>query len=122
MKFILGWLVLTLAIAATVALFPGIEVDWSPGIYWAIAAVFGFVNVTLGLILRLVSLPLVLLTWGLFSFVVNAVLFLVTDSLVDSLDVDGFWAALGGAAVVSLVAAVIEALTKSIDRELSPSA
>jgi putative membrane protein len=119
MRLILGWLVLTIAVMLTVVLVPGIDVDWSPGIYWAIAAVFAVVNVTLGVILRLVSLPLLVLTWGLFGLVVNAILFLVTDWLLDSLDVETFWAALLGAAVISLAALVVEAISRSFAGEMS---
>jgi putative membrane protein len=117
MKLIVGWLVLAGAVMVTVVLVPGIEVDWSPGMYMAIAAVFALVNVTLGVVLRLVSLPLLVLTLGLFSFVLNAVLFLVTDRLVDSLEVDSFWAALSGAVVIACVAAVIEGIARRIEAE-----
>lgn len=121
MRLVLGWLILTVAVMVTVALLPGMDVDWSPGTYLTIAAVFAILNVTLGLILRFVTLPLLLLTWGLFSLVLNAVLLLVTDWLVDSLDVESFWAALAGAAVISLVAAVIEGIARSLQRDLAPS-
>jgi putative membrane protein len=121
MRLVLGWLILTVAVMVTVALLPGMDVDWSPGTYLTIAAVFAILNVTLGLILRFVTLPLLLLTRGLFSLVLNAVLLLVTDWLVDSLDVESFWAALAGAAVISLVAAVIEGIARSLQRDLAPS-
>ncbi|MGH3451171.1 MAG: phage holin family protein [Haloechinothrix sp.] len=119
MKLILGWLVLTITVAATVAIVPGLDVDWSPGIYWVIAAVLALVNVTLGVILRLLAFPLLVLTLGVFSLVLNAILLLVTDWLMDSLEVDGFPAALGGSIVITLVAMVIGGIIRSFDSELS---
>lgn len=119
MRLILGWLVLTSAVMVTVLVVPGIDVDWSPGVYWAIGAVFALVNMTLGVILRVVSLPLLVLTLGLFSLVLNAILLLVTDWLLDSLHVEDFWAALGGAAVIALVTMIVEGISGSFESELS---
>jgi len=103
----LAWLVLAVAVMITVWLFPGLEVDWSPGVYMAIAAVFALVNLFLGPVLRLLSLPVMLATLGLFAFVINTALFLLTDWLMDSLHVETVWSALGGSVVISLVRAAL---------------
>jgi putative membrane protein len=72
-----------------------------------VAIIFGVVNGVLGSVLRVLSLPLTILTLGLFALVVNAVLFWLTGRIASALDlpftVDGFLAALLGALVVSLV-------------------
>jgi putative membrane protein len=72
-----------------------------------VAVIFGLVNGVLGSILRLISLPLTILTLGLFALVVNAVLFLLTAAIAQGIglpfEVDGFLAALLGALVVSIV-------------------
>jgi putative membrane protein len=104
------WLVLAIAIALTAALFPGIEIDGGVGSLLVIAAVFAVVNAVLGPIAKLLALPLIFLTLGLFALVINALLFLFTDWLVDSLEVDGFLPALGGAVVISLVVLLLEFL------------
>jgi putative membrane protein len=68
-----------------------------------VAAVFGLVNALLRPIVLLLSLPLVILTLGLFTIVVNALMLLLTAALVDALVVDGFLAALLGSLVISAV-------------------
>ncbi|MER5349692.1 phage holin family protein [Kitasatospora sp. NPDC002551] len=73
----------------------------------AVALVFGVVNWLIKPVVQLLSLPLVFLTLGLFTFVVNALMLWLTSWASDKLDldfhVDGFWSALFGALIVSLV-------------------
>ena len=64
-------------------------------------------NAILGPIARLLSLPLMVVTLGLFAFVVNGLLFLVVDWIVDALDIDGLLPAIGGALVLTIVDAII---------------
>jgi putative membrane protein len=81
-----------------------------------VALIFGVVNAVLGPIVRTLTFPLYLLTLGLFSLVVNALLLGFTAWLAGQLDlaftVDGFWAAVGGALVVSLVTMALGAFAK----------
>ena len=83
----------------------------------AAAAVFGIVNVLLGSILRLLSLPLNFLTFGLFTFVINALLLLVTAKLYDGLQIQGFSAALIAALLFSLVNAVLSSIFGKKEKE-----
>jgi len=69
----------------------------------AVAAVFGIVNAFLKPILKILGLPFILLTLGLFALVINAALFLLTARLTQALTIDGFGAAFWGSLVVSLV-------------------
>ncbi|MFE6867495.1 phage holin family protein [Kitasatospora sp. NPDC057692] len=73
----------------------------------AVALVFGVVNWLIKPVVQLFSLPLFILTLGLFTFVVNALMLWLTSWASDKLDldfhVDGFWSALLGALIVSLV-------------------
>ncbi len=73
----------------------------------AVALVFGVVNWLIKPVVQLFSLPLFILTLGLFTFVVNALMLWLTSWASDKLDldfhVDGFWAALFGALIISLV-------------------
>jgi len=84
-------------IGLVAALVPGIDVNGGfPWLLW-IAIIFSVVNVVLGPILRLISLPFVLLTLGLFLLVVNAALLAVTAGLSSHLDINNFGSAvLGG--------------------------
>jgi putative membrane protein len=103
-----AWLTTALVFAIMVAVMPGIDVDWEWGSYLWIAAVFGVVNIVLGPIMRLLSLPLTVITLGLFSFVIDGVLLLITAWLVDSLDVDGLLPAIFGGIVLGITAVVVD--------------
>lgn len=74
--------------------------------FWKIvlvAAIFGLVNAFLRPIAKLLSLPVIILTLGLFILVINAVMLLITDWLTKSLAVDNFGSAMLGALVISVV-------------------
>lgn len=72
-----------------------------------IALVFGLVNAILKPILMLISFPVVFLTLGLFTFVINAALLLLTARLMSGISVDGFGAALLGSIVISVVSMIL---------------
>ena len=72
-----------------------------------LAVVYGLISAVLGTVLRLLTLPLVLITVGLFEIVINAVLLSVTAALTDALEIDGFGSALGAAVILSLVSVLI---------------
>ena len=89
---------------------PGFEVrDWGAAVIAAL--LFGFVNATLGLILRILTFPLILLTLGLFSFVVNALMLKFVAILVPGFTIIGFWPALLAALVLSAVNMLFKAAT-----------
>ena len=83
----------------------------------AIAAVFGVVNIVVRPIVKILSLPLYVITLGLFTFVVNALMLLLTSWIADLLDVpfhvDGFWDALIGGLVISFVSWLINLVLPS---------
>ena len=96
-SLIVRWLINTLAIYLAIRLVPGIHFDGGAGALLAVAVLFGLVNSFLRPILTLLTCPLVLLTLGLFTFVINALLLLITGSLSSrlglGLSIDGFWPA-----------------------------
>jgi putative membrane protein len=104
------WILLAVAIALTTWLVPGIEVDGGFVTFLWIAVVFSFVNVFLGPILHLLSLPITILTLGLFALVVNAALLGITAWLTRDLDIDGFWPALFGGILIAVFAALLSLL------------
>lgn len=76
------------------------------GEFWPIlgvAAVFGLVNALIKPIALLLSLPFLLLTLGLFTLVINALMLMLTAALLDALRIAGFWEAFLGAIVISIV-------------------
>lgn len=75
-----------------------------------VAAVFGLLNALIKPLLLLLSLPFLILTLGLFTLVVNALMLMLTASLVDALQISGFWAALWGSILISLVSFLFSVL------------
>jgi putative membrane protein len=111
-SFVIRLLVTGVAIWVAAVIVPGVELaeaDFTSqaGTVLLVALIFGVVNALLGPILRILTLPLALLTLGLFSLVVNGLLLWITAGLADRLGlaftVEGFWPAFLGALVVSLV-------------------
>ncbi len=80
----------------------------------AVAAVFGLINLFIKPIVKLLSLPLYIITLGLFTLVVNALMLLLTSWIAGLLgvpfDVDGFWAAVLGGLVISVVSWLLNVL------------
>ena len=93
------------AVALWVAarLVAGIDLSGEFAPVFLVAAVFGLVNTLLKPLIMLLSLPFVILTLGLFTLVVNALMLLLTAALVASLSVTDFLAALWGSLLISLV-------------------
>jgi len=100
--FLIHWAVVALGLAAAAYLVPGVNV--SSGAALAVGAlVLGFVNAVVKPVLTILTLPLTVVTLGLFYLVVNAAAFGLAAALVPGFTVASFWAALFGAIVVSLV-------------------
>lgn len=106
-KWFYGWLVLAAAFIVAAAFFPGIHVDWHPGVYLIVAAVFGLINLSLARMLKIMSMPVMVLTLGLFALVINTFLLILTAWLMDSVHIDNIAAAFGGAVLISIVRAVL---------------
>lgn len=88
---------------------PGIEID---GFYTALiaAVVLGLFNITIKPILIILTLPINILTLGLFTFVINAALFFFASSILEGFSVDGFVSALIGSLLLSLISTVANRL------------
>ncbi|MFN5058425.1 MAG: phage holin family protein [Chloroflexota bacterium] len=114
-RITLQWLITTLAIFAAMYLVPGITFDgpgWQLGI---IAMIFSLINQLLKPILTLLTCPMIILTLGLFTVVINAVLLLITAYFADFLGInfaiDTFTTALFGALVVSFTSLLLNLLS-----------
>ncbi|MDP1947439.1 MAG: phage holin family protein [Nitrospirota bacterium] len=103
-------LITGIAVFLAVMIVPGLEMDSLPA---GIAAmlVLTFLNVLVRPILFVLTLPLIVLSLGLFLIVVNALLLEFTAYLVKGFTVAGFWPAVGGAVVISLVTTILNATT-----------
>ena len=96
------WLIITMAILLSSILIPGIRVD-SLSTAVIAAGLLGLINIFIKPVLIILTLPLNILTLGLFSFIINAFLLKIVDYFVTGFEVNGFLAALFGALVISLV-------------------
>jgi putative membrane protein len=115
-------LITGIAVFLAVMIVPGLDVDSLPAGLAAIL-VLTFLNVLVRPILFVLTLPLIVLSLGLFLIVVNALLLELTAYLVKGFSVTGFWPAVGGAVVISLVTTILNALTsdrRPTERRASP--
>jgi putative membrane protein len=102
MKILLNWVLSALALWIVAHLISGFHIS---GVASALIAalVIGFVNATLGALLKLITLPLTILTLGIFWWVINAAMIELASAIVSGFHVDTFGAAFWGAVVLSLV-------------------
>ena len=107
MKIIVRWLLLAAALLLVAHLYPGVTVQ-SFGSAMIAAFVLGLLNTLLRPVLVLLTLPVTLITLGLFLFVINALMFYFAASLLDGFHVNGFAAALIGSLIYSLCGMVID--------------
>jgi len=120
---LLRWLILTLAIMSAAYLFSGIHVNGFGSALFA-ALVLGILNAFFRPILLILTLPINVLSLGLFTFVINAVLLLMTSGIIGGLVVDGFGSALFGSLIISLVSLLLSSFVndrgrvESLDIEL----
>lgn len=98
----LRWLTLTGAILLASYLFEGIHVSGFGSAIGA-AAILGILNAFFRPIALILTLPINILTLGLFTFVINAVMLKMASGVIGGFDVDGFWSAVFGALIISLV-------------------
>lgn len=109
LRLLLVWLINAVALIAVAYLFPGISVS-SFGAALIAALILGLVNTAIRPVLVLLTLPVTILTLGLFIFVINGLLFLGVANILEGFHVTGFWAAVFGAIVYSLISWALSSL------------
>lgn len=112
-RLLLRWISLSLAIWLAAYLLTGVSVTGGWMTYAWVALVFGLVNATVGALTKLFTFPITFLTLGLWSFVVNALMLLLTDNISDALAIESFWWALGAAVVISVASAIVNKVVDS---------
>ncbi|QNK74575.1 phage holin family protein [Variovorax sp. PAMC28562] len=108
MRLILKWLLSAIALLAVAYLYNGVQVT-SFGSALIAAAVIGLLNMVVRPVLVVLTLPVTIVTLGLFLFVINALMFWAASGLFGGFHVNGFGAALLGSLIYSLLGLVIEA-------------
>ncbi|HAZ28583.1 MAG TPA: hypothetical protein DCY48_02280 [Candidatus Magasanikbacteria bacterium] len=106
MRLLIRWVLNAATLLALAFYLPGIEVS---GWYAALitALVLGLVNAIIRPIILLLTLPITVLTLGLFTLVINAVLFWFVGTVVEGFSVAGFWPAFWGALIMSVVSWIV---------------
>jgi putative membrane protein len=122
-KLILRWIINAVAVWAAMRLVPGITAEGGWTVYVWMGLILGLVNALIAPIIKLLTCPLIILSLGVFTLVINAAMLLLASSLAESLGlgfyVDGFGSAFWGAIVISLVSfalSILVGINRSDDR------
>lgn len=116
MNFFITWVIAAIALSITALIVPGVEIANLQAAAFA-AIVMGLVNAIVKPILTILTLPLTLLTLGLFLLVVNAISLSLVGFMTPGLTIEGFWPALFGSIVLSLVSGVIGSIFSQSEAE-----
>lgn len=106
MNILISWLLNAVAVFASAYILPGVTVE-SFVTALVVSIVLGIVNVLLKPLLVLLTLPITVLTLGMFMFVINALVILLVSNIVPGFTVDGFWWAVIYSIVLSIVGAIL---------------
>jgi len=99
---VLRWAILAGAFWVTTLIVDGIQIEPGAWNYFWVAALFGLINTVIGSLLKLFTLPAVILTFGLFIFIINAAMLMLTDRVSDTITIDRFTSALIGSLLISI--------------------
>jgi len=115
-KFILRWAINAIALFLAVYIVPGVNLEGGfTSIIW-LALIFGLINAFLRPLLKLLTCPLIFLTLGLFTLLINTFLFWLTGQVGQfvgiSLTINGFWPAFFGGLVVTVVSVIMSLILK----------
>jgi len=118
MKLIIRWLIASASLFAAAYLVPGIRVEdqnaWK--VFIVMALILGLVNALVRPVLGVMSLPLIILTLGVFMLIINGVSFLIAARIAEGMGVgfyvDNFWSAFLGSIVVSVVTVILNTIFK----------
>lgn len=110
MRILISWLVNAVALYITAWMVPGIQVSGGVGPLLLAALIIGLVNAFVRPVAVVLTLPITVLTLGLFYLVLNGLLFYLAAVLTPGFALAGFWAAVLGALVMSIVGMLLHAL------------
>ena len=115
--FVIRWLVTTVAVLVAAHVIPGVSYEgW--GTLLGASLLLGIINAFVRPILLLLSLPFIIVTMGLFIFVINALLLMLVSKIVPAFQVSGFWSAFFGAIVISLVSWLLSSFFRGSDGKI----
>jgi putative membrane protein len=109
---LIRWAVLAFSMWIATLVVPGITVHGGVGTYLWVALLFGLINSIFGSIIKVLTFPVSILTFGLFLFVINAAMLSLTARWSEKLDVSGFWSALFASLIISAITTVFKSNKK----------
>jgi putative membrane protein len=112
MTLLVRWAALAVSFWVATAVIPGIDVKGGLTTYLWVALLFGLLNATLGSLLKLLTLPAVILTLGLFLVVVYAAMLMLVARWSDKLVINSFWSAIFAAIIISVITRFVSSVGK----------
>jgi len=106
------WAVLAFSMWIATLVVPGITVDGGLATYLWVALLFGLINTFFGSILKVLTFPVSIVTFGLFLLVINAAMLSLTARWSEKLEVTGFWSALFASMIISVITTLFKSSKK----------
>ena len=106
------WAVLAFSMWIATLVVPGITVNGGVGTYLWVALLFGLINSVFGSIIKVLTFPVSIVTFGLFLFVINAAMLSLTARWSEKLEVTGFWSALFASLIISVITTLFKTTKK----------
>jgi putative membrane protein len=106
------WAVLAFSMWIATLVVPGITVNGGVGTYLWVALLFGLINSFFGSIIKVLTFPVSIVTFGLFLFVINAAMLSLTARWSEKLEVTGFWSALFASLIISVITTLFKSTKK----------
>jgi putative membrane protein len=106
------WAVLAFSMWIATLIVPGISVDGGVTTYLWVALLFGLINTFFGSIIKVLTFPVSIVTFGLFLLVINAAMLSLTARWSEKLEVKGFWSALFASMIISLITTLFKSSKK----------
>jgi len=106
------WAVLAFSMWIATLVVPGITVDGGFATYLWVALLFGLINSVFGSIIKVLTFPVSIVTFGLFLFVINAAMLSLTARWSEKLEVTGFWSALFASLIISVITTLFKSTKK----------
>ena len=107
MKLLIRWGTLAASFWVATMVVSGIKIDGGFTTYLWVALLFGLINAIIGGLIKLVTFPISILSFGLFIFVINAAMLQLTDRWSDKLSIDNFWSAIFASIIISLISGAL---------------
>ena len=112
MNLLIRWAVLAFSMWVATLVVPGITVNGGVGTYLWVALLFGLINSVFGSIIKVLTFPVSIVTFGLFLFVINAAMLSLTARWSEKLEVTGFWSALFASLIISVITTLFKSTKK----------